>query len=40
MVEIGYLMPIGMTVLESILWNLADERLFGFQQWGKTGDGC
>ena len=39
MVETGYLMPIGRTVLESLLWNLADERSFGFQQWSKTGDG-
>ena len=40
MAGIGYLMPIGRTVLESLLWNLADERSFGFQQWSKTGDGC
>ena len=40
MVGIGYLMPIGRTVLEGLLWNLADERLFGFQQWRKTSDGC
>jgi hypothetical protein len=38
-VEASYLMPIGRTVLESLEWNLADERPFGFQQWGETGDG-
>ena len=40
MVETGYLMPIGRTVIESLLWNLADERPFRFQQWSKTSDGC
>ena len=38
--RVSYLMPIGRTVLESLLWNLADKRLFGLQQWRKTGDGC
>jgi hypothetical protein len=37
---VGYLMPIGRTVPESLLRNLADERPFGFQQWSKTSDGC
>ena len=32
-------MPICRTVLESLQWNLADERPFGFQQWSKNGDG-
>jgi hypothetical protein len=40
MVGIGYLMPIGRSVLESLLWDLADGRPFGFQQWSESGDGC
>ena len=40
MIEIGYLMPTGRSVPESLLWNLADKRPFSFQQWSKSGDGC
>ena len=35
MVEIGYLVPIGRTVLESLLWNLADERLLASNNGAK-----
>lgn len=38
--EIGYLMPIGLSVPESLRGNLADERFFGFDQWSESSDRC